>query len=247
MLKKWSLIVIFLLVLCLLVGCGVSQDLYNAMVDDRDSLKTKLQSVQSELDDTKSELMSVQMELAMTKTELEALKRQLSEAIPTTTPPPPAPSPAPTPAPAPAPTPSPTPAPAPAPAPSTSTEVVTIDIGWPMAKSWDADPELDGIEIQLTPKDAEDRTVETEGVVSARLWLERSFMEGGGKGDLVQEWSGIQVTKDDYDWLMGATIRFEYKGFQPKRMQLGILEVTLVTPDGKSFTARWSSLFLGEL
>jgi hypothetical protein len=133
--------------------------------------------------------------------------------------------------------------PAQAPAP---TEVVTIDIDWPMRDNWDADPEVDGIKFDLTPKDIEDKMVETPGVVSAKLWLERSIFEDGGKGDLVQEWSGIGITKDDYDWLMGVTLRLEYKGFEPEEMQFGILEVTLVTPDGKSFTARESSVLLGE-
>ena len=129
--------------------------------------------------------------------------------------------------------------------PAPTKAVTTIDIGWPMAENWDADPEVDGIEFDLTPKDAEDKMVETPGVVSAKLWLERPFPETG-KGDLVQEWSNIQVTKDDYDWLMGVTIRLEYKGFEPKEMQFGILEVTLVTPDGKSFTARASSVMLAK-
>jgi hypothetical protein len=115
-----------------------------------------------------------------------------------------------------------------------------------MADNWDADPEVDGIEFHLTPKDAEDKMVETPGVVSAKLWLKPSFLEEKEKGDLVQEWSGIQITKDDYDWLMGVTIRLEYKGFEPKEMQFGILEVTLVTPDSKSFTARESSVMLAK-
>ena len=128
---------------------------------------------------------------------------------------------------------------------STPTQVATIDIGFPMGDNWDADPEVDGIEFHLTPKDAEDKMAETPGVVSAKLWLERQYPETG-KGDLVQEWSNIQVTKDDYDWLMGVTIRLEYKGFEPKEMQFGILEVSLVTPDGKSFTARGSSVMLAK-
>jgi hypothetical protein len=130
-------------------------------------------------------------------------------------------------------------------APPATSEVVTIDIGWPMGESWDADPEVDGIEFDLTPKDIEDKMVETQGVVSAQLWLERSFPETG-KGDLVQEWSNIQIVEDDYDWIMGVTIRLEYTGFEPEEMQFGILEVTLVTPDGKSFTARENTVLLGE-
>jgi len=140
----------------------------------------------------------------------------------------------------------PVPAEQPAPAPPAPTKVVTIDIGWPTPENWDADPDIDGIKFDLTPKDAEDRMVETPGVISAKLWLEQSFLEGGGKGDLIQEWSNIQVTKDDYGWLLGATIRLEYEVFQPQEMQFGILEVTLVTPDGKSFTARATDVLLGE-
>jgi len=136
----------------------------------------------------------------------------------------------------------------PAQAPPAPTKVVTtLDIGFAMPKNWDADPDTDGIEFHLTPKDAQDKMVETPGVISAKLWLQVTPPPSYSpqKGNLIQEWSNIQVTKDDYDWLMGATIRLEYKGFQPTNMQFGILEVTLVTPDGKSFTARASPVMLG--
>jgi hypothetical protein len=132
----------------------------------------------------------------------------------------------------------------PPPTPPIPTKVVTIDIGWPVAKNWDADPEIDGLEFDFTPKDAEDEMVRTSGMVSAKLWLE-SLWEGS-KGDLIQEWSNIQITKDDYDWLWGAAIRLEYRGFEPQEMQFGILEVTLVTPDDRSFTARAKDVLLGE-
>ncbi len=137
------------------------------------------------------------------------------------------------------------PSPAPPAPPAPAKAVTTIDIGWPMPKNWDADPDIDGIEFDLTPKDAQDKMVETPGVVSAKLWLKAPY-PATGKGDLLQEWSNIQVTKDDYDWLMGVTIRLEYKDFEPEEMQFGILEVTFVTPDGKSFTARESSVMLAK-
>ena len=130
--------------------------------------------------------------------------------------------------------------------PPTPTQVVTIDIGLPLAKNWDADPEIDGVEFNLTPKDAQDKMVRTPGTLSAQLWLEKSFLEGGGKGLLVQQWSGIQLTKDDYDIIFGARIRLEYRAFKPGMLQFGVLEVTLETPDGKSFTARATSVLLGE-
>ncbi len=205
-----------LLLPTLIVGCGISEQEYYALVAERDSLKRQLESTQNELGVIKSELTSVQAELAKTKSELESLSSQV-----------------------------PSPAPAPAPAPI-STKVVTIDIGWPVAENWDADPDIDGIELYLRPEDAQGKMVETASVVSAKLWLERSIIEGGGKGSLIQEWSGIQLTKEDYDWLYGATIHLEYKGFRPASIQFGILEVTFVTPDGKSFGARANYIVLGE-
>jgi hypothetical protein len=223
----------------LIVGCGISEQEYYTVVAERDSLKRQLQSTQNELDGVKSELTSVQTELVKTMAELELIRSQVPSPVPAALPPTPAPPPAPPPTPTPAPTPVPEPTP-------TATEVVTIDIGWPMAENWDADPDIDGIEFHLRPKDAQDETVHTAGVVSAKLWLERSFLEGGGKGSLVQEWSSIQVTEDDYDWLYGAIIHLEYKSFQPERLQLGILEVTLVTPNDEGFGARANSIFLGE-
>lgn len=57
------------------------------------------------------------------------------------------------------------------------------------------------------------------------------------KGALVQEWSNIQITEDDYDPLRRATVRLEYKDLQPEPMEPSILEVTLEVPDGKSFSA----------
>lgn len=118
------------------------------------------------------------------------------------------------------------------------TQVVTIGDIYATAKNWDADPEVDGLELHLTPKDAEDHMIETAGTVGAKLWLEKSPLEGGGKGELIQEWQNIRVTPNDYGLIMGATIRLEYSGFQPDKYQLGILEVTLETPDGETFSSQ---------
>lgn len=123
--------------------------------------------------------------------------------------------------------------------------VTTLDIGWPMPVNWDADADIDGIEFQLQPKDAKDKMVETPCVVSAKLWFRQSLLEGGGKGDLIQEWSNIQITEDDYDW-WGATIRLEYMGFKPEEFDYGILEVTIITPDGKEFADQADSVLLAD-
>jgi hypothetical protein len=126
------------------------------------------------------------------------------------------------------------------------TGVVTLDLfPFTMAESWDADPEIDGLEVEIYPKDAEDDRVRAEGTVSAELWLQKSLFESE-KGDLVQTWSGISITEDDYGFIGGAKVRLEYSGFMPTEDQWGILEVTFTTLDGKSFTAREKDVHLGE-
>jgi hypothetical protein len=131
--------------------------------------------------------------------------------------------------------------------PST-TQVVAIDIGSPAAKNWDSDPEIDGIEFNLTPKDLPGKIVQTPGTVSAQLWLRAEFTPGitryeAMKGELVHQWSGIKITKSDYT-SSGARIRLEYGSFKPDYLKYGILEVTFETPDAKKFTVTVTSLIL---
>ena len=134
--------------------------------------------------------------------------------------------------------------PTPTPTSPSTTQVLIIDIGSPAGKNWDSDPEIDGIEFYLTPKDLQDKMVQTPGTVSAQLWLASSVTEPGRKGELAQQWSGIKITKGDYGTSSGARIRLEYGIFQPAKLQSGILEVTLETPDAKKFTAKATSIGL---
>ena len=79
--KQWFLVVmIFLLVPWLLVGCGVAQEMYDAVMAERDSLVAQLQSVQSELDATKSKLQSIQSELEDLGIELKSITGELDTA-----------------------------------------------------------------------------------------------------------------------------------------------------------------------
>ena len=51
--KRWFLIgVIFLLISCLLVGCGVSTGVYNAVLAERDAAQTQVTNLQSEISAT---------------------------------------------------------------------------------------------------------------------------------------------------------------------------------------------------
>lgn len=79
--KQWFLVVmIFLLVPWLLAGCGIAQDVYDAVVAERDSLIAQLQSVQSELDTAKSKLELAQNELDAKLSEFESVQKELDTA-----------------------------------------------------------------------------------------------------------------------------------------------------------------------
>lgn len=72
---------VFLLVPWLLVSCGISQELYDAAVAERDSLVANLQSVQSEFEAAKSELKSIQSEFESIKAEVQSVKDELDAKI----------------------------------------------------------------------------------------------------------------------------------------------------------------------
>lgn len=123
--------------------------------------------------------------------------------------------------------------------------IVSLDLfPFTLAKNWDADPEVDGIEVNIWPKDAQDKEVKAPGTVSAKLWLQKSILEPE-KGELIQTWTNIPVSKEDYGFIGGAILRLEYHAFTPTRDQWGILEVTFTNPDG-AFTAREKDIHLGE-
>jgi len=78
MMKKWFLVgVMLLLASSLVVGCGVPQEDYDAVVAERDaaqaeatSLQSELAGVQGELDDTKRDLSTTESNLATAESNL---------------------------------------------------------------------------------------------------------------------------------------------------------------------------------
>lgn len=79
--KRWFLVgMIFLLLSWLLVGCGISQEVYDTVVAERDSLTADLKSFQGELDAAKSKVQSVQSELDALKLELGSASSELESA-----------------------------------------------------------------------------------------------------------------------------------------------------------------------
>jgi hypothetical protein len=76
--KKWFLVgMLFLPVLWLLVGCGVSEELHGAVVAERDFLISKLQSAQSELESTNTDLSSTKTELQLINVKLDSTEIEL--------------------------------------------------------------------------------------------------------------------------------------------------------------------------
>ena len=118
------------------------------------------------------------------------------------------------------------------------TGVAYLDMDDARYRNTDADPKADELQVNIQPYGINDTPIDAEGVVSAKLWLATGlFKDVNKKGELLQEWYGIHISKDDYDSL-GAIVRLEYhNGYVPEEGDSGILEVTFTTPDQKSFSA----------
>lgn len=88
-------------------------------------------------------------------------------------------------------------------------------------------PQTLGIGIFLCPLDSKDRIVEAPGSLDAKLWSQN--FGNNGKGKLLQEWIGIQVTPESYEPKRGAGIWLQfykdyesYTGFfQPVVLEIG--------------------------
>lgn len=125
------------------------------------------------------------------------------------------------------------------------TKVQAINLFLAKGENWDADSDNDGVEVTLSPRDRDDKQVKTDGTVSAKLWYsEYDASYNRVKGEFIQEWINIPVSKDSYGFL-GTKVRLEFNNFTAKSSDYGYLEVTLTTPDGKTFTAKQDIVGLG--
>lgn len=76
--KRWFLVgVMFLLVPWLLVGCGVAQEEYDAVVAERDTAQAELQSIKTELQSVKDELAASQSKVSELTSSLEKAQTDL--------------------------------------------------------------------------------------------------------------------------------------------------------------------------
>lgn len=129
-----------------------------------------------------------------------------------------------------------------------TTEVATLNLWLASPENWDADAETDGIEVTISPKNSADRLVKENGTVSAKFYWDIGLMDYK-KGSLIQEWTDIPISEDDYDF-RGAKVRLEYSpDFDLSKVDsfaTGILELTFKTTDGSEFNAKDDSVYLKE-
>lgn len=78
--KKWLLVGVMLLVSLLVVGCGIPQEDYNAVVDERDTAQAEVASLQSKLSKMQSDLSTAESNLAEAQSQIESLESDLDEA-----------------------------------------------------------------------------------------------------------------------------------------------------------------------
>lgn len=120
------------------------------------------------------------------------------------------------------------------------------------AFDWGRDGELDSLSVTLVTTTKDSTYVEPKGRVSAMLWLQPDSSKRE-RGPLVEAWTGIQIQEKDYVKIIGAfvrdipgaNVRLEYNDYEPRDYQYGVLEVTLTTPEGKSFTDTKFNVKLG--
>ncbi|MFH1663194.1 MAG: hypothetical protein ABH934_04685 [Chloroflexota bacterium] len=115
-------------------------------------------------------------------------------------------------------------------APTTTmvTETKSLDI---LVQS--VDPDV-GIQVLLIPKDENGLSFETEGNISAKLWLQEENDIEPTKGQLLLEWNDIYVTKQDYTPFMGLKIPLVWDEFY--HQGYCALDVTLTMPDGAALS-----------
>ncbi len=77
MLKPWFLVCVMLLASFLFAGCGVPQENYDAVLEERDAAQAEMSSLESELDKVESKVERTKSDLAQTEGQIESLQGDL--------------------------------------------------------------------------------------------------------------------------------------------------------------------------
>jgi len=128
-----------------------------------------------------------------------------------------------------------------------ATKIKYIDF-YASAKNWDGDAEADGLEVTIYPKDDRDIFIKVGGKIEATLY-KREFDSHYNvkRGSWILRWT--KYIAIDNCGFFGCTIRLEREDLEEIDDKfyldnIAILEVTLTTQDGKSFTATEDFVYL---
>jgi hypothetical protein len=93
---------------------------------------------------------------------------------------------------------------------------------------------MEHLDVVLLPQGNDGQTLNIEGTLDIKLF-ELSDPVNLGLGDLLQQWSGVQVTAKDFT-SAGLLVKLDFQGFKPVPGQMGYLEIKL-TAGGRSVSA----------
>lgn len=127
------------------------------------------------------------------------------------------------------------------------TNITSIQFYLVTAKDYDTEQAgMEGLFFRIAPKTEGGTLVKQEGTVNVALWL-RVYDKNNlpTKGELIGVWNDTLVHEDDYDYT-GASVSVLFDGYTPKSSDYGIIEVTLITPEGAVITQAKDNVLLGR-
>jgi hypothetical protein len=128
------------------------------------------------------------------------------------------------------------------------TDIVSLHFLLLTARDFSSDKKgIDGFDFKLSPKTATGSTIKQAGTVDVKLWL-REYDDNNQaiKGDFIDEWTGLEITEDAYDYTgVRVALSFE-ESYTPDLRDYGILEVTLTTTEGAKIVGIKENFLIGR-
>ena len=119
--------------------------------------------------------------------------------------------------------------------------VNSIEIGYTAVGNWEIEPErydiADGIDAKIYSKDQIDRVIDTDGELIFELYERRTDVHDweAAIGRLLGRWEETTSERSIRDAAGGYSFRLIFSEEIPPVVKSGILQATLITPDGKRF------------
>jgi len=78
MARRWLLVSIMLLIFVLVASCGIPQEEYDAVVEERDAAQTQVESLQDDLSEAQSKTLSLESDVSSLQSEVSSLQSVVS-------------------------------------------------------------------------------------------------------------------------------------------------------------------------